>query len=89
MVNQIVAMVLLDFFNLGGVELAIILAILLAPLGLIIYSIFDILRGTFKNPLMKWLFLLLVICAPFIGSIIYLIMRRDYIKTKPVQGHFH
>ena len=79
---------LLDFLNLGGVELGIIALILLAPLILIIYCVVDILRSSFKTEPIKWVFLLLVLFAPFVGSLIYLVIRKDYIKPKGVDSPF-
>lgn len=73
---------LLDFINIGGAELAIILAAIALPFLLIVYCVVDITRSKFKTPLHKVLFLLLVIFAPFIGSIIYLIMKKEVTTHK-------
>jgi len=72
---------LLEFLNLGGEEVGIILAIVAIPFLLIIYCIVDILRSEFKTVIMKLVFLVLVLFAPFLGSIIYLVIRKDYLKT--------
>ena len=73
---------LLEFLNLGGAEIGVILAIVAIPALLIIYCIVDILRSEFKTGLMKLVFLALVLFAPFLGSIIYLVIRKDYLKPK-------
>ena len=73
---------LLDFLNIGGAEIGIILAIIAVPVLLIIYCIVDILRSEFKTGIMKLVFLALVLFAPFIGSIIYLVIRKDYLKPR-------
>jgi hypothetical protein len=73
---------LLDFINIGGPEIGLILAILAVPALLILYCLVDILRSDFKTSLMKVVFLILVLFAPFLGSIIYLVIRKDYVKTK-------
>jgi len=73
---------LLEFLNLGEGGVAVILAIIAVPLLLIIYCLFDILRSEFETGLMKFVFLALVLFAPFLGSIIYLIIRRDYLKPR-------
>ena len=73
---------LLEFLNMGGAEIGLILAIVAVPFLLIIYCIVDILRSEFKTGLMKLVFLALVLFAPFIGSIIYLVIRKDYLKPK-------
>lgn len=76
-------MQLLDFLNLGGGEIALLLFIAI-PFLLIVYCIVDIVKSDFKGPTTKLLFLILVAVAPFIGSIIYLALKRNYIKQKPV-----
>lgn len=73
---------LLELLNIGGAEIGIILAIIAVPVLLIVYCIVDILRSEFKTGLMKFVFLALVLFAPFIGSIIYLVIRKDYLKPK-------
>lgn len=73
---------LLEFLNMGGAEIGIILAIIAVPVLLIIYCIVDILRSEFKTGIMKLVFLALVLFAPFIGSIIYLVIRKDYLKRR-------
>ncbi|TKC12860.1 hypothetical protein FA048_04385 [Pedobacter polaris] len=70
---------LLDFLNIG---VGVILAIVAIPILLIVYCIVDILRSEFKTGLMKFVFLALVLFAPFLGSIIYLVIRKDYLKPK-------
>lgn len=72
---------LLEFLNMSGAEIGIILAIIAIPVLLIIYCIVDIVRSDFKVSLMKFAFLALVLFAPFLGSIIYLAMRKNYLKT--------
>jgi len=71
---------LLEFLNLGGAEIGIILAFVAIPFLLIIYCIVDILKSEFKTGIMKLVFLALVLFAPFLGSIIYLVIRKDYLK---------
>ena len=72
-------MQLLDFLNLGGGEV-VLLTIIILPFLLTIYCAVDIIRSNFKDLNTKLLFLLLVLAAPLIGSIIYLIMKGNYIK---------
>ncbi|MXV14863.1 PLD nuclease N-terminal domain-containing protein [Hufsiella ginkgonis] len=45
---------------------------ILLPLLLILYSIVDILRAEFKNENSKLLWIIIVLVAPVLGSIIYL-----------------
>ena len=74
-------MKLAEFLNIGALELALIAAVAV-PFLLVLYSLIDILRSDFKTPNNKWLFLILVLFVPFIGSIAYFILRRNYIKPK-------
>jgi hypothetical protein len=48
------------------------LSIILAPIILMVYCIIDILKSQFKEGSMKLIWMLLVLFAPFIGSLIYL-----------------
>jgi len=74
-------MKLAEFLNIGALEIALIAAVAV-PFLLVLYSLIDILRSDFKTPNNKWLFLILVLFVPFIGSIAYFILRRSYIKPK-------
>ncbi len=70
---------LLDFLNLGsGAVTIIVLILILLPTIFIIYCIVDILRSNFKTSIHKIAFLALVIFAPFIGSVIYIVIRNEY-----------
>ena len=82
-------MVLLNFLNLGGVEMAIVAGIFLVPVGIIVYSVIDILQTDFKFGITRWIFLLLVLFAPFLGSIIYWKLRHNYVRSKMINRHFH
>ncbi len=75
-------MELLNFINIGGGEL-ILLFIIGAPFILTIYCVVDLIRADFKESNSKLLFLILVVVAPFIGSVIYLALKRNYIKQRP------
>lgn len=75
-------MQLLEFLNLGGGEI-ILLLLIGAPFLLTIYCVIDLIRTEFKDSSTKLLFLILVLIAPFIGSIVYLFLKRNYIKQQP------
>lgn len=72
-------MMLLEFLNLGGGEL-ILLLLVGAPFLLTIYCVVDLIRSDFKDTNTKLLFLILVLIAPLIGSIVYLFLKRNYVK---------
>jgi len=65
--------------GLGTTEIILLLAFA-APFLLTIYCVIDILRSSFKDQQTKLLFLILVVLAPFLGSIIYLFLKRNYVK---------
>ena len=73
---------LLEFFNLGTIEILIVLFILAIPLGLMIYALMDIMRSDFKESNTKLIFFVLVLLMPCAGSLIYLFIRGNYIKPK-------
>ncbi len=75
-------MQLLSFLNLGVGEL-ILLLIIGAPFLLTLYCVIDLVRSDFKDSNTKLLFFVLVLVAPFIGSVIYLFIKRNYIKQQP------
>ena len=75
-------MPLLEFLNLGGMEIVLLLFIG-APCLLTIYCVIDLIRTEFKDSSTKLLFLVLVLVAPFIGSIVYLFLKRNYVKQQP------
>lgn len=76
-------MQLLEFLNLGGGEVFLLLLIG-SPFLLTIYCVIDLIRADFKESNTKLLFLILVLIAPLIGSIIYLFLKRNYIKQQPI-----
>ncbi|WP_316785864.1 PLDc N-terminal domain-containing protein [Pedobacter frigiditerrae] len=73
---------LLEFFNLGSIEIIIILVILSIPFGLMIYALIDIMRSDFRESNTKLIFFVLVLLMPCLGSIIYLLIKKNYIYPK-------
>lgn len=51
-----------------------------APFLLTIYCVIDLIRTEFKDTNTKLLFLIIVVIAPLIGSIVYLFLKRNYVK---------
>lgn len=64
------------FLNLGTPELLIIFLVVL-PVFLIIYCLTDIMRSDFKDSTTKLLWVIIVLVAPFIGSIIYIMLGKN------------
>lgn len=80
---------LLEFLNLGIMEVLIILIILIVPAILTIYCLVDVFRSQFVDNNSRILFLLLILFVPIIGGILYLAMRSNYVKPKvPPFNHF-
>jgi hypothetical protein len=66
----------LAFFEFSLSELLLIGFALLYPL-LVIYCLVDIVRSNFKDSTTKLIWVLIVLFAPFLGSIVYLVMGRQ------------
>jgi len=64
------------FINLGFTETIMILFIVAFPLMLILYCLLDITRSTFQDPTNKIIWAVIVLLAPIIGSLAYLIWGR-------------
>ncbi|MCI0920330.1 PLDc N-terminal domain-containing protein [Sphingobacterium rhinopitheci] len=68
------------FINIGVMEMLILLIILTPTVILPIYCMFDLFKRDFsKDKNQRILLILLLLLAPFIGSLIYLLaLRKDY-----------
>ncbi len=64
------------FMNLGGPEIILILVAGGLPLILTIYCLIDIMRSTFVDSINKILWVLIVLLAPLIGALLYLVWGR-------------
>ena len=78
---------LIYFLFVGTTEIFIILIgviLFVIPLGLIIASVTDILKRDFSDKSTDLiLIILLLLCVPFVGSIIYfLLLRHNYTLKK-------
>ena len=67
---------LLFLDGLGAPEIILIM-IPLSYFALIAYCLIDVLRSDFKDSTNKLIWILVILFAPFIGSIIYLIIGRN------------
>ena len=76
-------MQVLELLNIGFGEV-ILLLLVGAPFLLTIYCVIDLIRSEFKDTTTKLLFLILVLVVPFIGSVVYLFLKRNYIKQQPL-----
>ena len=66
------------FLNLGRPELFLLMIVGLGiiPFILTVYCLIDITRSKFKDPLNKFLWVVITIFVPVMGSILYLIIGR-------------
>ena len=61
------------FINIGTPEWII----LLFPLVLIVYSLIDLTRSQFKEPVNKIIWVIIILFAPIIGAILYLTLGKS------------
>jgi hypothetical protein len=64
------------FFNIGVLELILLSFAVLFPVILIIYCLLDITRSTFQDPSNKIIWAIIVLLAPVIGSLAYLVWGK-------------
>ncbi len=64
------------FLNLGTPEIIIITFIGVLPLILALICLIDILKSNFKDTTTKLIWVLIVLVAPIIGSLIYLFFGK-------------
>ena len=69
-------MKILLFLNLGGPEILVILFIAIVPLILGLICLVDIIRSEFKGNSTKLIWVLIVLFAPVLGSLIYLLFGK-------------
>ncbi|MDF3077803.1 MAG: PLDc protein [Sphingobacteriaceae bacterium] len=65
------------FLNLGTPEIIILLITGLVPLAFVVVCLIDIVRSDFKDSTTKLLWVLIVILAPVLGSLIYLLIGKN------------
>lgn len=64
------------FLNLGTPEIIMISLYALLPFFLIVYCLIDIVRSDFKDLGTKFLWIIIVLVAPILGSVIYLLIGK-------------
>lgn len=62
--------------NIGILEIILLLFAVLFPVILIVYCLLDITRSTFQDSANKIIWAIIVLLAPVIGSLAYLIWGR-------------
>jgi len=63
-------------------QIYIFIGLLFLTFGLWILALVDITRSKFKNSTMNTVWLLIIIFFPFIGSIIYFLLRNKFTTTE-------
>lgn len=71
------------FLNLGTPEIIILLFIGVLPFALMLFCLIDIIRSDFNVSTNKLVWVLVVIFAPVIGSLLYLLFGR---KQKQIRS---
>jgi hypothetical protein len=69
------------FLNMGTTEIVLLLFAVGFPLILTIYCLLDITRSYFHDPTNKIIWAIIVLLAPVIGSLAYLIWGRQQKTT--------
>lgn len=64
---------ILSFLGLGSLELMLISAMLL-PMLLTLWALIDAIRSDFTKDINKLIWILVIICVPFVGGILYFIL---------------
>jgi hypothetical protein len=65
------------FLNIDTAGIIILLSIVIAYFGLVIFSLLDAVKATFNNSATKIVWVLVILLAPFLGSILYLTIGRS------------
>ena len=63
--------------NLGGSFILILSVISFIYLILMIYSLVDVIRSEFKDPNMKLIWIIVILFAQLIGTLVYLILGKS------------
>jgi hypothetical protein len=65
------------FLNIDSTGIIVILLLVVAYFSLIIFCLLDAVRATFKDSATKIVWVLVILFAPFLGSVLYLVIGRN------------
>jgi hypothetical protein len=65
------------FLNIDSTGIIVVLLLVVAYFGLIIFCLLDAVKATFKDSASKIVWVLVILFAPFLGSILYLVIGRN------------
>ncbi|WP_207424468.1 PLDc N-terminal domain-containing protein [Desertivirga brevis] len=63
-------------FKIGFPELVLIGFFGIIPLGLMLFSLVDVIKGRFENSTIRTIWILLILFLPILGSLLYLLVGR-------------
>ena len=63
--------------NIGGSFLLVISALSFIYLILMIYCLVDVIRSEFKDPTMKLIWIIIILFAQLIGTLVYLVIGKS------------
>ncbi|MGN7885313.1 PLDc N-terminal domain-containing protein [Dyadobacter endophyticus] len=66
---------ILLFMGLGGLEFMLLFIIL--PLAVTIWALIDAIKSDFEKDINKLVWIIVIICFPFFGGILYLFLGRS------------
>lgn len=69
-------MALLSLFGLGQLELILISALLL-PMLVTLWALIDAIRSDFAKDVNKLIWIIVIICVPLAGGILYFLLARS------------
>ncbi|WP_225865862.1 PLDc N-terminal domain-containing protein [Dyadobacter aurulentus] len=70
---------LFAFMGLGGAEVAIVGLLIL---GMVIWALIDVIKSEFTRPNNKFVWILVIVFMPILGSFLYLIIGRGQRATR-------
>jgi hypothetical protein len=73
------------FINIGTPEIIMIVMAMGFPLILTVFCIIDIMRSNFRDQTNKLLWIIIVLLAPIIGPLLYLVWGRNQKASTEVQ----
>ncbi|MCF0069876.1 PLD nuclease N-terminal domain-containing protein [Dyadobacter sp. CY261] len=63
------------FMGLGGMELMFLF--ILIPLAITIWALIDAIKSDFKKDINKLVWIIVIVCFPYIGGILYYFLGRS------------
>jgi len=71
---------MLSFLGLGGIELMLI-SLMLLPMLVSLWALVDAIRSDFTKDINKLIWILVIICVPFVGAVLYFVLSRKQKAT--------